>query len=296
MPTKQRKFGSHDGTITKLETIFDYASFYTTVLKDKPSVDRRFRLTYIDAFAGSGRFPIADAIPFLEDMEDFESVVEGSALRSLQVNNPFDRYIFSDNKRSNFNELNQLKEEFPKLASRIEVTRKDANILVRDFCGRMTDGDRALMFLDPFGNQVDFETLRIIADSKKVDLFYLFPSWWGVVRQVSEDGVIQKDAEASLTRVFGCDDWETELVSYTRTRDLFDENRMVSEKIATVDSVTRYMIRRMKTVFGDGVSDTWLPLGKNGSPGYSLIFACANDAKRARILAKRVARSIMTRK
>ena len=161
----------------------------------------------------------------------------------------------------------------------------------------MKSNDRALMFLDPFGNQVNFETLKTIADTKKIDLFYLFPSWWGVVRQVSSDGKVVTEAEASLTRVFGTSDWRSQL---TRNRqntqgDMFSETPELSEKIADVDSVTRYMIEIMKTIFGDGVSDKWLPLGRNGSPGYSLLFACANDAKRARQLAKRVAKEIMKR-
>lgn len=298
MKTGQRKFGSTEGTIIKLETVFSYANFYTTMLKDKPRPDWRFKLTYVDAFAGSGKFPIADELPLLEEVGDFESIVEGSALRSLKVDHPFDRYIFSDVKRSNTEELEQLKDSFPNLKTRIEVVKQDANELVKEFCTQMKSNERALMFLDPFGNQVNFDTLKMIADTKKIDLFYLFPSWWGVVRQVSSDGTVVADAENSLTRVFGTSDWRSQL---TRKRentqgDMFSENSELSEKIADVDSVTRYMIERMKTVFGDGVSSKWLPLGRNGSPGYSLLFACANDATKARPLAKRVAREIMKRK
>lgn len=297
MKTGQRKFGSSDGTLTKLETVYNYANFYTNVLKDKPiSRLEKFRLTYVDAFAGAGKFPYAEELPFLEDAEDFETVVEGSALRSLKVDHPFDRYVFSDIKRSNVNELSLLKDEFPELANRIQVARQDANDLVAEFCSKMTERDRALMFLDPFGNHVNFETLRLIADTKKIDLFYLFPSWWGVARQVSKTGKIVEESEASLSRVFGTNDWGDQLVKEVPEPDLFDEDATRLEKIATVDSVTRFMIERMRTIFGDGVSDRWLPLGSNGRPGYSLIFACANDAERARKLAKRVARSIMKRK
>lgn len=297
MKTSQRKFGNTDGTIVKLETIFNYANFYTTILKDKPKPNWKFRLTYVDAFAGAGKFPIADELPLLDGVEDFDTVVEGSALRSLQVDNPFDQYIFSDIKQSNTRELEELRNQYPNLADRIEIVNQDANDLVANFCSQMTANDRALMFLDPFGNHVNFETLRIIANTKKIDLFYLFPSWWGIVRQVKNDGEVLEDAEKSLTRVFGTNDWRDQLTAEVQPiqGSFFEEPTIRSEKIATVDSVTRFMIQRMKTVFGDGVSEKWLPLGRKGSPGYSLLFACANDASRARPLAKRVAREIMKR-
>jgi three-Cys-motif partner protein len=297
MKTTQRKFGNASGTLAKLETIFNYANFYTTILKDKPKPNWKFRLTYIDAFAGAGRFPIADELPLLEGVEDFDTVVEGSALRSLKVDNAFDHYIFSDIKQSNIRELEELRKQYPIFADRIEIVNQNANDLVARFCANMTSQDRALMFLDPFGNQVNFDTLRIIAETKKIDLFYLFPSWWGVVRQVSNDGSVLKEAEESLTRVFGTSNWRSQLtrnIPNVQT-DMFNQANDLSEKIASVDSVTRYMIERMKTIFGDGVSEKWLPLGRNGSPGYSLIFACANDAKTARPLAKKVAREIMKR-
>lgn len=297
MKTNQRKFGNASGTIAKLETIFNYANFYTTILKDKPKPNWKFRLTYIDAFAGAGKFPIADELPLLDGVEDFDTVVEGSALRSLQVDNPFDRYIFFDIKQSNTRELEELRNQYPNLADRIEVVNQDANDLVANFCSQMTANDRALMFLDPFGNHVNFETLRIIANTKKIDLFYLFPSWWGIVRQVKNDGEVLEYAENSLTLVFGTSDWRSQLTAEAQPiqGSFFEEPKTQSEKIATVDSVTRFMIQRMKTIFGDGVSEKWLPLGRKGRPGYSLLFACANDASTARPLAKRVAREIMKR-
>lgn len=291
----QRIFGNTDGTIKKLEALYDYANFYTAALKDKPSPNWRFNLSYVDAFAGAGRFPIFDELPDQDLVGDIDAFVDGSALRALRVDHPFHRYVFSDTKQSNVDDLEKLKGEFPLLADRIHCRKQDANETVREFCVSMGKRDRALIFLDPFGNQVSFETLEIIAATEKIDLWYLFPSWWGVVRQIDADGVVVREAEDSLDRVFGTQSWRDGIRRYRKDPDFFDQGRVVSEKIATVDSVTRFMIERMKKVFGQGVSEKWLPLGRNGRPGYSLLFACANRRDVARSLAHRVANHIMTR-
>ncbi len=296
------KFGTEDSSVVKLNTIYDYANFYTSALKPVPGRSWNFRLTYLDAFAGSGRFVLGGreidpgiTLPISNDTEDFSKVVEGSAIRALRVDNPFDKYIFSDTKRSNVTALSEMKTEFPHLSDRIEITHSDANDVVKAFCSRMKQNDRAMVFLDPFGNQVDFETLRVIANTGKIDLWYLFPSWWGIVRQITNDGRILADAEASLARVFGTKDYRDELVKLRSMPDLLEPDRKVWEKIADADSVTRYMIKRMQTIFGQGVSERWLPLGQNGAPGYSLIFACANQKDRARKLAFKVASHVMSR-
>jgi three-Cys-motif partner protein len=292
-----QKFGSATGTLVKLETVFDYLNFYTNALKNKPSASNRFRLKYLDAFAGSGAVELGESetLPLLPETQDFEQVIEGSARRALQVQHPFSEYIFSDVRRRNVRELQTLKTEFPHLADRITISQDDANKIVGDFCRNLRQMDRAVVFLDPYGNQVSFETLRIIAETKKTDLWYLFPSWWGVERQISGEGKISAESGRSLDRLFGTSEWRDEVIATNREIDLFGV-RDIPEKIATVDSVTRYMIKRMKTIFGEGVSEKWLPLGRNGQPGYSLIFACANERDVARKLAHRVANSVMARK
>jgi three-Cys-motif partner protein len=288
----QRPFGNQ-GTRTKLKTIFDYANFYTTALKDQP-----FRLHYLDAFAGTGAIPLKEEAPLLTGIMDTSEVLEGSARRILSINHPFDRYVFSDIKRTNADELELLRKEFPRLASRIEVMKGNANDVVHDFCVRLGANDRALVFLDPFGNQVDWSTLVKIAETGKVDLWYLFPAWLGVVRQVRNSGEILRDAEASIDAMFGPHNWRAKAVAPEENMqgDMFEVNSRPDRKIATADSITRFMIECMSGIFRGGVSEKWLPLGRDGRHFYSLLFACSNPHPKARGLAQRVAREIMTRK
>lgn len=286
----QKAFGNKS-TVRKLETLSDYLNFYTTALKGK------FRLNYFDAFAGTGEIPHGSSLPLFEGLAEIDSVIEGSAKRSLKLRYPFDRYYFSDGKLSNVGELESLRDEFPSLADKMYINHSDANEQITKYCRNdITKNDRTVFFLDPYGNQVRWATIEEIAGTEGSDLWYLFPAGLGVVRQISKDSKIQKDAETSLNLLFGDDSWFEALTEPTHQPDMLDANIEVRRKIATADAVTKFMISKMKTTFKGKVLDSWLPLGKAGGHWFSLIFACSNQNPKAHELATRVARDIMRRK
>jgi three-Cys-motif partner protein len=286
----QKAFGNKS-TVKKLQTLTDYLDFYTTALNGK------FRLNYFDAFAGTGEIPYGSSLTLFEGIAEIETVIEGSARRSLKLRVPFNRYYFSDGKLSNANDLEKLRVEFPSLASSIFTSHGDANDKISHYCKfNNLKNDRTVFFLDPYGNQVKWSTIEDIAQTEGSDLWYLFPAGLGVVRQMSKDAKIQKDAETSLNMLFGDNTWFDALTEQTFQPDMLDPTLEVRRKIATSDAVTRFMIKKMKSVFKGKVLDSWLPLGKAGGHWYSLIFACSNKNPKAHELATRVARDIMRRK
>jgi three-Cys-motif partner protein len=293
----QKSFGGAH-TQTKLDTVFDYANFYTKVLRNKPRPEKPFRLHYLDAFAGTGEIPTGVTMPTLPGITDAEAVIVGSVRRALNVEVPFSRYVFSDLRRKNTVELNSLAAEYPHLQDRIQISGGDANNVVKDFCSSLGQYDRALVFLDPFGNQVRWETLELLARTEKVDLWYLFPAWLGVARQVKNSGQVLKDAEKSIDSMFGPFDWRKHAIEQAPSSqgDFFQADSVEPKKVASPDGITRFMIECMETIFGGGVAKRWLPLGRSGQPYYSLIFACSNPGRPAKNLAQKVARDIMTRK
>lgn len=153
-----------------------------------------------------------------------------------------------------------------------------------------------MIFLDPFGNQVGWETLRLIAGTQKVDLWYLFPAGLGVVRQIKNKGSVVESAEASLDSLFGHQHWRDKCIAYETAPDMFGENSETARKIATAEGITRYMIAQMNGIFQGRVAESWLPLGSQGVHKFSLIFACSNPSEQAKNLAHRVASGIMTRR
>src|SRR5690606_24688387 len=82
---------------------------------------------------------------------------------------------------------------------------------------------RAVVFLDPYGMQVEWETLQKIAQTKAIDLWVLIPLGQGVNRLLTKNGHPPEGFADRLTRFFGTDDWKDAFYSTTAQDDLFDE-------------------------------------------------------------------------
>jgi three-Cys-motif partner protein len=279
-------------TVEKLKVLESYLAAYQKVLKNTG-----FTTIFFDAFAGTGEIPIEEAGGLFQDVEEAEPFIEGSARRALGIKPPFTKYIFVERSKRKAASLERLKTEFRHLASRIHVEQADANVAVERFCA---NGDwkrtRSVMFLDPFGNQVGWNTIEAIARTRGIDLWYLFPAHLGINRQISASGEFDAAKAASLDRVLGTSEWREEFIATIKRQNLWGEGQEISFKQATVDSVTRFMIKRMKRVFKGVVLDEWLPLGRAGNHWYSLLFACANPSAKATEIAERLARAVMKRK
>lgn len=300
-----QKFGN-EHTEHKLIAVESYLKSYTTALSKQ-----NFELVYFDAFAGTGSIDIsteADNIlsqevfnllenePIAADVREARQFIDGSAKRALALDRKFDRYYFVESSKAKVKALANVADGYPGLRNRIHIRRGDANECLAEFC-RSTDWlkTRAVVFLDPFGSQVDFETLKVLATTRAVDVWYLFPTFWSVFRQISNAGKMTPEQERSITRVLGTDEWKREWIRKEVHSNLFDDQEVVGVKQVELDDITKFMIKQMKTVFDGRVLDQWLPLGNNGTHQYSLLFAWANPSERARLAAK-LASHVMGRK
>ena len=106
--TDQHQFGG-EWTTKKLERVEKYLNAYMKIMNKQ-----RFRVAYIDAFAGTGyrtanKKSNLDELPFREFAEQ-ESIdfIDGSARVALRVEPRFHRYIFIEQKMSHYTELKKL--------------------------------------------------------------------------------------------------------------------------------------------------------------------------------------------
>ena len=171
------RFGG-DWTTAKLGVLAKYLECYTKALKNKPSKSHPFRKAYIDAFAGTGYrdAPSEDEggklmepllFPDLAEQEPQE-LLEGSARLALRGEPRFDRYVFIDRSPSRCAQLDALKTEFPHLAQDIQIRNGDANAEVQTMCEGDWSARRAVLFLDPYGMQVEWKTIEAIAATKAI--------------------------------------------------------------------------------------------------------------------------------
>jgi three-Cys-motif partner protein len=289
-----QQFGG-DWTEIKLEKVCTYLQQYTTALKNQREW---FRLTYIDGFAGTGWRTLRDAAEtsqlHLEELKDEQpKVLDGSARLALQVDPPFDDFIFIEKDPKNFAELECLKYQNPE--QDIRVVNQDANTFLQGYCNKSWSGHRAVLFLDPFGCEVTWETIQCIAKTQAIDLWLLFPLD-GVMRMLKNNGQIDETWKACLNTLFGSDDWYGRFYQEDSQQQLpllglSDEPQLV--KTADYQGITNYLVERLRSVFPtDGIVDKPMMLyNSKNHPLFLLCFAAGNP--KGAPIAKRIAQAAL---
>ncbi|WP_294266440.1 three-Cys-motif partner protein TcmP [uncultured Sphingomonas sp.] len=278
------KFGGA-WTEVKLDAISAYFEYYNNVLRTQPRLDRPFRRWYIDAFAGSGsrtaeiaRGGLLEGQPLsLEQIE-----LDGSARKALLVDPPFDRLLFIEPHRGRFKDLAALREDYPGRV--IDCRRGDANQEIAAIFsagpwhgGRIANWtDRAVVFLDPYGMAVDWSTLQLLANTRAVDVWYLFPLE-AVNRQLAHDlDRVDANKQVRLDQIFGTSAWREELYHTQVSRDLFDVLTERSGRQVNKRQIEQYAISRLRTIF-KYVSDP-LPLINEADRQLFSLLCLANPA------------------
>lgn len=289
MTRVQRFGGAHTGK--KLDAVESYLEAYVTVMKKQ-----RFTLNYVDGFAGSGAsqaLGIDDEHSLLgENLLDATTIIDGSPSRALRIDPPFDRYIFVDSNPENIASLEKLKAKHPN--REIYLRDGDANERLQAFADFMLERphERAVVFLDPFGLSVKWETVSKLAATEKVDLWYLVPVH-GMSRQIRSDGTFLPSA-ARIDDLWGSPEWREKAVREAEPiEDLFGQIDKRYEKTARAEQFSDMFRERLATVFQGGVSRRYLALGKGRLHEFSLMFACANPSPPAAGAALRIANHIL---
>jgi len=287
----KQQFGG-DWTTDKLERVRKYLVAYAKIMNALRAKRRGFRFAYIDAFAGTGyntpKQREDEFVAFFEGLRtsDSQEFLDGSARIALKVEPHFDRYIFIERSPARFKDLAKLADEFPGLKDRLQFVNADATNYLDDLCrNRNWKSHRAVIFLDPFGMQVTWETITAIAKTEAIDLWLLFPLGTGANRLLKRDGNIPRSWQMRLDATFGAKDWFEAFYEKVEEYDLLSgQPRLETRKVANFDSISRYFLKRLKTVF-PYVAKNPLPLfNKANCPLYLLCFAAGNPGDRKSVV------------
>lgn len=282
-------------TSEKLEALIKYLRAYTTILSKK-----NFHTTYIDAFAGTGKIATkrrdADLLPFFNDStdENTERFLVGSARAALQVDPAFNNYIFIEKNKLKCADLETLREQFPERRNNVQIVQDDANSYLQELCARKNWASRrAVLFLDPYGMSVDWRTVEVVARTKAIDMWYLFPIGMGVNRLLKKGGDIPKAWQDKLDRVFGAADWREEFFKPSKQVGLFGDSSEVV-KVQGFDKIGEYVLRRLRTIFPWVAQNPLYLSNSKGSPLYLFCFAAGNE--KGGQIAVKIARDILGRR
>lgn len=265
----------------KLDCLRKYLSAYTTILKNQNRFKGYF---YIDAFAGPGLLKIRaqeernPAQQSLLDMAEYAvnddeeaSYLAGSPRIALEINHQFTDYVFVERDPVRIARLKNLKSEFSLQQARIHIREKDCNAylreLLRDMSGQWSQW-RGVVFLDPFGMQVPWDTITDLGATGAIEVLINFPVGMAIQRLLKRSGQFRPKEKAKLDEYFGTDEWFDLLYEYNP--DLL--GGQVTKVQESGDVLVRWYRKRLKEAFGY-VTEAREIQSTTGRPLYYLIFA-----------------------
>ena len=287
MATSQ-KFGGN-WTEEKLNIFTSYLDAYLIALQNQ-----KFKKIYIDAFAGTGEIETSDGGQYLV----------GSAKRALSADKKFDRYFFIEKDEGKAAELwAMVNSEFHELRHIVSVYCGDANEkleqIIREQDWRF---NRGLLFLDPYATQVNWTTLEAVAQTKSIDVWYLFP-FSALERMLPKNGKYEK-WEDCIDRLLGDTGWREEFYKKDPQITLFDlfpdesgqngGERKVKD--ADPEHIKEYILSRLGTAFPCVSKHARIFRNSRNSPMFLFCFAISNESEAAQKLALRIANHILKNK
>jgi three-Cys-motif partner protein len=274
----QHSFGG-SWTLIKLETLEKYLKAFNIALSKQT-----FTRVYIDGFAGTGRCEIK--------IRGEKTNIDGSARRALSVIPGFHKFCFIELETKKKVALELLQEEYPDKS--IEIIQGDANLALKKVCKEYNwKNTRAVLFLDPYGLQVEWSTLEQIAETKAIDIWYLFPLA-GLYRQMAKNAnALDADKENAITRILGTDEWKQVFYKPSPQDDLFGHNSG-DVRDASHKEILKFVSVRLGKLFPSVLEPKILYKNKDrGAPLFALYFGISNPGHKAIAAAKNIANHIL---
>lgn len=217
-------------------------------------------------------------------------MLHGSAQQALEIDPPFDHFTFIEQNPNRAARLRELETKYHLWPS-VDVFTEDANVALQRICAKWDKrNDRAVVFLDPFAMSVDWSTLKAIAQTQSMDVWYLFP-WMAVNRMLPRERAPLPEWEGKLNRFFGTPDWRSELYASKSERTLFDEVEESETRVGNIDQLRAFALARLKAIFADVAPNPRELRAERGSPLFLLCFAASN--KTGAPIALRIAKHIL---
>lgn len=186
--------GSWGGSWTqkKLEAFSKYVWAYLAIMKKH----NYWQTIYFDGFAGSGtrnKETKTELYQQLKLTEDDDHLYKGSAelIINTTQDHQFDFYYFIDLKESSLKKLEtKLKKIEASSSKTLAFKPGDSNYWIKELAKAMKQNPKkyaALVLLDPFGMQIDWESIEALKDTRS-DVWILVPTGVIVNRLLDKAG------------------------------------------------------------------------------------------------------------
>lgn len=274
-----------DWTTKKLDAFEAYVRAYLNImLKQKEKFKGWPFLIYYDGFAGSGVVSEKQDIDGKIEFPEFyleKEVYRGSAERVLRLDKKFDEYYFVDVDKDAITQLSNLLTEKKLVNKNCHFINSDVNIHLSEFIKNWNKEKAALILLDPFGMQINWETIELF-QNKRIDLWILLPSGVIINRFLNKKGdILYKER---LEKYFGLRISELQQIFYATKSEntLFGEISKLEKIDNSIKKIAEIYVSKLGKIFKEV---TKKPLELKNSKNvtiYHFVFA-SNNSKALKI-------------
>ena len=247
----------------KLRLLSKYLDAYTNIMQGQSWCRNGYH--YIDAFAGTGR-PRA---------RDEERYIDGSPRVALTIQHPFKSYTFIEKTPWRVQRLRELQDEFQDRD--IRIREGDCNhIIISEITPRIRYErfNRGLIFLDPFGMDIEWSTIERIAETRALEIFMNLPVMaLNRTALPNDPSALTETQIERMNRFWGSSEWRDDI--YQEVPTLFGPVE-VKIRRTTGQRIGRLFKRRLQEVFGH-VTDPLVMTNSRNAPLYCLILAGHNQ-------------------
>lgn len=269
-------------TDKKLDAFAKYVRSYLKIMKNFPY----WKTIYFDGFAGSGTREKKEHSNFMEQLQitdEEENVYQGAAERVLNIEHySFDYYYFIDKNKESIDQLGlKLKEQFPNKC--IENRNGDANFELKKLAKALrTKKYAALVFLDPFGMQIDWSSIAELKDTRS-DVWILVPTGVIVNRLLDRAGSLKNSSKLESFFGLSAEEIKKHFYSENVVENLFGEEEEIITKVSQpIKKIAQLYAQRLKTIWSEVTMEPLVLKNSKGSPIFHFVFA-SNNKNAARI-------------
>lgn len=262
-------------TIKKLERVAEYLARYQDVMLKQDWAET----IYVDAFCGSGSYKLRGARDF----------TEGSAIRAVELSRPFSQYCFIEKSSASLSKLEQLIQQRNSKAT-VHYHVGDVNEILPRVVNSLTSRQRAVVFADPYGMQLNWSTVQSVARTPRCDFWLLVPTM-ALLRVATRDPRRRATSwDKRIDAFMGEGDWRTRWYEATGQRNFFDNGEEIM-RTAKVDQIAADFRGRLEREFPPGgVAKNVLHLRDLGNRVlFTLMFACSNPSPSAQRISINIA-------
>jgi three-Cys-motif partner protein len=278
-------------TLKKLDAFSKYVWSYLSIMKKYPY----WQTIYFDGFAGCGsrKKDKSELFNQLKLTIEDEIVYKGSAERVLNIkdNLKFDHYYFIDTNKNSVQKLEwKLKSLDISNNKNLVFRAGDANKWLLQLSATLkTKKYSALLLLDPFGMQINWESIASLKDTRS-DIWILVPTGVIVNRLLDRKGELK--FLNKLKSFFGLTETQIRNEFYQKRVEntLFGETEITKKVLQPIEKISYLYLKRLNTIWDYTISK---PLRLDNNHGFPIFhFAFASNNKNAVKIANQIVKGI----